>query len=178
VVSRATVRAQVAAYLAPPASAVPFLSAVIPHPPKVTNENIFDLGAANGTGAIIYLVIRPGQKEKRIAIGGAHNGRKWRTYPFTLLCFLRSTEPKSETVGADNDTFIDALCARIEADRTFNTNPGGGETLPGMIFQAAEGSDDGGDDLVVNVDMPRLTKGQLTEYFTTVEFDVVEILNT
>lgn len=172
--TRATSRQYVFDWLDPnQGSGIPFLSTVQQHPPKVNDEGLFVMQQGLGTGAIIFLAIGPGQQEHRIAIGGAHSGRKWRSYPFKLLCFLRSVKPQSEAVGEDNDTFLDGLVARIEADRTLGTYG-----LPNPIFQAGEGEDTGGDDIIVNSDLPQLMGGQLTQVFTSVELTVVETLDT
>ena len=106
--SRTAVRAQVATYLS--GAGVTFLNTVKPFPAKFTSEMEFFQGEDPGhsSGAIVYLYIAS-QKESRIALGGANNGRKAMEYEFVLDCFMRSMHRKSEDAGADNDTFLDSL---------------------------------------------------------------------
>lgn len=173
--TRASTTAAVANYLT--AGQVPFLNTVNPYPPKVTTQGEFDLGLNAGTGAVIFVFIEA-QHEKRIAAGGAGiaplapiAGRKWREYTVTLLCFLRSTKQQAEASGADMDTFLDGLVARIEADRTFGT-----AGTPTAIFQAGEGSDTGGNDIDVQASLPRLVNGQLVQVFAAVKVTVCEVI--
>lgn len=178
--SRTTVRQQIVDYLAPPGvpSVVEFMSACLAHPPKVTTEDTFDLGVMGGSGCVVFVYL-PLQSEKRIALGGPHGGRKWREYEVTLLAVMRSAKDKAEDVDADNDAFLDSLVERIQADRNFGTTLGDGqEVLPGMIFQAGEGNDTGGTDIVVDVALPGTIRGQLTQIISTVKITVAEVLDT
>ena len=173
---RVTVRRQITEWIAPYPPVVDLLNAVIPYPPKVTLSSEFDLGTNNGSGVIAYIHL-DNQHEKRIAFGGPHNGRKWRTYDCVMLCILRSAKDQAEDAGYDNDVFLDSLADRIHADRNFGTSAS--PNIPvGAIFQAAEGSDVGGDDLEVNVGLPHTTRNQLIEIISTVKFQVCQVLAT
>ncbi len=167
--SRTTVRAAIGTFLAPPN--VTGLQTMIVQPPKVTLEQQFFVNEAFGTatGGIGFLYL-DNSVERRIALGGPHNGRKWRQYTAHLLVFLRSTKAKAEDVGADNDLLLDALVARMESDRMFGA--------PGVIFQAGEGGEHGGDDIRVRAGLPVDIQGGMTQVFTTVTFEVCEILAT
>lgn len=177
--TRASTVAAVANYLT--YGQIPFLTTVKPYPAKVNPEGEFDLGANQGTGAVIFMFL-PNQREKRINPGGAAvfplapiTGRKWREYQVTLMCFLRSTKQQAEDAGADMDTFLDGLVAHLEADRRFGTT---GQGPPTEIFQAGEGSDTGGDDITIESSLPRLLLNQVTQTFAAVKVTVCEVLFT
>ena len=172
--SRATVREQIYNYLV--GAEIPFLSTVKPFPAKFTPEMEFYAGEDPGhtSGAIIYLYIER-ETEKRIALGGPHNGRKAVEYRMVLDCFMRSSRRKAEDAGFDNETFLDALVLAIRADRTAGT-----EGKPFPIFQWGEGVFPGGDDIDVTSYYPRLLNGgaSVTEIYCSVRVSVVEILDT
>ena len=169
--SRATVRAAIASYLE--GAGITFLSSVKPFPAKFTPEMEFYEGEDPGvqSGAIIYLFIGR-ESEKRIALGGEHNGKKAVEYSFVLDCFFRSTKKKTEDVGADNETFLDSLIEAIRADRQAGA--------PQVIFQWGEGMTTGGSDIDVTSYYPRSLNGaaSATQVFSSVRISVVEILNT
>lgn len=180
--SRAVVRAQIKQFLGPEGlpSPVQFCSEVIAHPPKVTSEARFDTAQWAGSGGLIFVFL-PYQTEKRIALGGAHDGRKWRRYSCELICVFRSNKQTAEELGADFDTFLDSLVERIQSDRNFGTGGGNptGELTPGCIFQAGEGDDEfGGEDIAITTQLPHTMRGGVTEVIARVAITVVEILNT
>ena len=169
--SRATVRAQVASYLEN--AGITNLSGVKPFPAKFTPEMEFYAGEDPGhsSGAIIFMFFES-ETENRVALGGAHNGRKAVEYSLVLDCFMRSNHKKSEDAGSDNEAFLDSLLAAIRADR----NAGN----PAIIFQWGEGVNPGGAALSVVSYYPRLLNGagSATQTYSTVRVSVVEILNT
>lgn len=172
--SRATVRSAIVSYLE--GANIEFLSTVKPFPAKFTPEMEFyseDPGAPKGvdSGAIVYVYFSS-EREARIALGGAHSGKKEVTYEVMLDCFLRSTKKKSEDAGSDNETFLDSLVAAIRADR----NAG---TTDGTIFQWGEGSTNGGQDIEVTSYYPRQLNGMgsVTQVYSSVRVTVVEIIN-
>jgi hypothetical protein len=191
-VPRATIRASVANYLQQGSDAftgeIPFLSNVYPHFPKYTPEP--ELFSANlsgtATGVVIYLYIES-HSEERHSSAGTHGGRKWRTYQFVLMCYLKSTKQEAEAASCDNDTFTDGLTAWIQADRNLGTAPGTtgyvpsnavGPSATGYIFQAGEGGRRGGDDLRVHSQIPLPLDDATTAIYTGVDLTVCEILNT
>ena len=169
--SRATVRAQITDYLSN--YGITNLSGVKPFPAKFTPEMEFFAGEDPGhsSGAIIFLFFET-ERETRIALGGAHDGRKAVEYSVVLDCFMRSTHRKSEDAGADNEAFLDSLMAAIRADR----NAGN----PAVIFQWGEGTFPGSADIEVVSYYPRLLNGagSTTQIYSTVRVSVIEILNT
>jgi len=171
--SRATVRAAVASYLAPATSHISFLSNVYSHPAKFTPEGDFFEGQDPGhtTGAVLFLYIGR-QHETRAALGGPHHGRKVIEYDLMMDCFIRSMAPQSETAGADSDTFLDEMVAYIRADR----NAGN----PSVIFQWGEGSFPGSPDIEVDALYPRTLKGsgQVSQVYATIRTKVVEIIDS
>lgn len=175
--------AAIAAYLQQPtqfSGAIPSLNAVFAYPPKLIQGQDFynNLPAGTASGAFMYIALEH-QTEKRIALGGAHSGNKWRQYQATLVCFMRYVGPTLEQALSDVDAFIDGLTTFIQADRNLGTAPApGNEILPGMIFQAGEGGDHGGEDLVVDVMLPKVINQGTTVTFFTVAMQVAEILQT
>ena len=169
--SRVTTRQAIVNWLTP--QTVANLAKVEGWPAKVTNEGDFDLGGAGaGFGAIVFVHLEH-QKEKRIALGGPNLGMKWRSYTAVLICIFRGNDPKSEVVGQANDAFLDSLVARLQADRRLGT-----ENLSSPIFQAGEGGDTGGDDIEVEAALPRPMRAGVTQVFSTVRFQIAEILQT
>jgi hypothetical protein len=170
---RATVRAAIEAYLQAGITGgdIPFLSTVYAHPPKLTREGDFVAGEAPGTatGAVIYIHL-VSHNERRIAIGGAHSGRKARPYDVGLICLLLSKKTDTQQVGADNDSFIDGLTGWIQANRTANSG--------GPVFQWGEGDGPGTVDLKVEAGMPKTLRGQGSLVWTTVDVTALEILIT
>ena len=172
---RATVRAAVQAYLqglsVTGTAAIPFLTQVYAHPPKLTPSGEFSsaLDPADQTGVVIYIHLED-QAEQRIALGGPTSGEKFRTYAVVLICYLHSKKPRTEDVGADNDAFLDALTAAIEANR----NAGN----PSAVWQWGEGNDLYGSDLRVKAGMPRPLRQQSSQCFSTVDVTLIEALNT
>jgi hypothetical protein len=170
-VSRATVRSAIVSYLQ--GANITGLSSVKPFPAKFTPEGEFYQGEdpGNEAGAIIWVHIEQA-RETRIALGGAHNGRKAVDYTVVLDCILRSGAPKSEDVGASNDAFLDSLEQAIRNDRQAGTagNP---------IFQWGEGSLTGGPDIETVAGFPRTLNGSqtVTQVYSSVRLTVLEILN-
>ena len=166
--SRATIRAAIAAYLS--GANVTTLNSVKPFPAKFTPEMEFYQGEDPGvmTGTIIYIYI-DSQHEARIELGG-HHGRKEVTYGVVLDCLTRSQTPKAEDVGAQAEAFIDSLVAAIRAD--FQAGH------PNVVFQWGEGDRQGGVDIEVAQYYPRSLKGSAsaTQVYSRVRLTVLEIL--
>jgi hypothetical protein len=169
--SRATVRAAITDYLAN--AGIENLSTVKPFPAKFTSEAEFYDGEDPGhsSGAIIYIFFE-NQTENRVALGGAHDGRKVIEYTVALDCFMRSNHKRSEDAGLDNETFLDSLEAAIRADR----NAG----APGVIFQWGEGTFPGSADLTTLSYYPKLLAGagSATQTYSRVTVSVLEIINS
>ena len=122
--SRTTIRAAVQSYLQGlgqnGTGSISYLTNVYSFPAKFTKDMEFYQGEDPGIGAgcLMFLYIER-ENRKRIALGGANSGKKFVTYNFVLDCFFRSTEQKTQDVGAMNDVFLDSLIAQIEADRFY-----------------------------------------------------------
>jgi len=170
-VSRATVRAAIVSYLEN--ANITYLSQVFPFPAKFTKESEFFAGEDPGTqaGAILYVYFER-ESEKRIAMGGPHNGRKAVEYTVSLDCLFRSMKKKTQDAGADNEAFLDSLIDAIRAER----NAG----APEVIFQWGEGVFPGSADIDVTSYYPRQLNGGASEseVFSSVRVSVVEILDT
>ncbi|MDE1828477.1 MAG: hypothetical protein KGH65_04935 [Candidatus Micrarchaeota archaeon] len=135
----------------------------------------------NTTGAVIFAYMASGD-ENRIAVGGAHSGRKWIPYRVILNCFLRGYYPGTSGAGVmqdpvylcaqDNEAFLDSLIAAIRADR----NAG----AAGTVFMWGEGASErmGGKDIVWEQDIPAALHGGRTagviEVHTRVEVYAID----
>jgi hypothetical protein len=170
-VSRATVRSAIQTYLE--GAGIEHLNSVKPFPAKFTGDMEFYDEDEPGisSGAIMFIYFQA-EQETRIALGGAHNGRKAVEYTVSLDCFMRSQHKRSEDAGRDNETFIDALVSAIRADRQAGA--------PNVIFQWGEGTFPGSADLSVESYYPKLLNGGVsaTQIYSTVRVSVLEILNT
>lgn len=165
---RAAVRQAVADYLT--TAGVAGLGTVYAHPPKFTSEGDFVSTNDPGhtSGAVIYLHLRR-QEERRIAVGGATSGIKLRAYSVGMICVFRSKTADTQSVGAENDAFLDSLVEAILANR----NAG----APGTVFQWGEGDDFGEPDVHVDAEMPRPLRNQASQVFSVVEVTALEQVN-
>ena len=160
------------AYLEPNNSNIANLGVLYQALPKVPNEaDLFtNTFPGIGTGAAIYMFFT-NQKERRIAFGGPHQGRKWRDYSLGLLVVFKSD--LSDTISGQiaYNAFIDDLTAWIQADR----NAGN----PNVVFQWGEGTGPGagGDDIVFDHTIPRTIDGGVTIFQSVGHINVVEVLN-
>lgn len=165
---RAAVRQAVADYLS--TAGVTGLGKVYAHPPKFTSEGEFVANNDPGhtSGAVVFIHLRR-QSERRIAVGGATSGIKMRVYSVGLICVFRSKTADTQTVGAENDAFLDSLVDAILANR----NAG----APAAIFQWGEGDDFGEPDVHVDAEMPRPLRQQVSQVFSVVEVTALEQVN-
>jgi hypothetical protein len=158
-------------YLQPEKSNIPFLGTVYKALPKIANEaDLFTNSYPGlGLGAVIYLFITA-QDERRIALGGPHNGRKFRTYDLGMLIIFKSDLRETVEGQAAFDEFIDGLTQWIQADR----NAGD----PNVIFQWGEGTENGGTDIRIDYTMPRTMEGGVTLFQAVARVSTIEILDT
>jgi hypothetical protein len=122
--SRATVRAGIAAYLAPPA--VTGINTVYTSYPKIIPAAAFfassAIGAGGGAALVVHIVASPEMRKTSPAVAG---GWKRVDHEVELNLFHRWVAP-SQTVGGDAmidamanfDAVIDALKVKIRADPT------------------------------------------------------------
>lgn len=118
--SRATVRAGVASWLT---GRVPGINTVYRSFPRVIPAPSFvagQTGARYGAVASVHIL---SDAEARIALGGANAGWKRLDYQIEIQLFFRWTGPAVTGDGGLEasdafDTIVDALKARIRADRT------------------------------------------------------------
>ena len=117
------------------------------------------------------------QEEERIALGGAHNGRKFRHYSLGLLIVFKSNLIDTESGQLAYNSFIDSLTAWIQADRTAGTAPS--TQYDGIIFSWGEGTvQAGGPDLQFDHFIPRTLDGGVTLFQSVGHVTVAEILET
>ncbi len=166
-----TVTQAVYNYLEPSSSNIPNLGTVYTALPKVASEeDLFtNTFPGLGVGATIYMFITK-QYESRIALGGPHNGRKFRPYDMGLLIVFKSDLNQTVDGQTAFDEFIDSLTAWIQADR----NAGD----PSVIFQWGEGGMHGGPDITIDYAIPRTIAGGVTLFQGVAHLTVCEILET
>ena len=161
--SRATVRAAIADFLAPPA--VAGLNKVFTSTPKRIEGTWFRYGQPAGTQsgavAVINLV---SEREERIALGGEHSGKKWVHYEVSLDVYSHSVQKLSENAMTDFDSVIDTIKARLRADRRL-----GNDTV---IFESGERSLDG------EYGEPRVLNDGATEIWGSIRFEVSEVITS
>ena len=154
--SRQAVVNAIASYLG--GAGITFLSSsnVFGYPPKVTSEGDFYLeGPGVQEGAMIFMRLAT-QRERRIELRGATGGGKMITYSLQMVIFFRSTKKKSQDAASDCDSFLDSLLIAIRASKTAGTNDG-------TVFQWGEGTEDGGEDVQLEVGFPVIVNGSVSQ---------------
>ncbi|MHB8671095.1 MAG: hypothetical protein ACYDAD_11175 [Acidimicrobiales bacterium] len=157
---RATVRAAIAAFFAPPA--VPVLNTVYNAQPKLVNGQDFYAGTTGANSGAVGWPFLTSQEEERIAVGGVkeviHDAR--------LVVVFRSERGTAQAAMTDYDALVDACVARLRSDHT----------LGSQVFQSGEGTTLFGKDIVIHHHHPLTTRnGQVIGAFA-VNFVVIEML--
>lgn len=167
----ATVYEAISSFLDPTTSGITYLGEIYSALPKVANENdLFNfVPPGTGVGAIIYTFIS-NRSETRIALGGAHDGRKWVQYGLTLLCVMKSDLQTAAEGQATFNTFLDSLIDYIRSNR----NAGD----PSVVFQWGEGGQRGGPDIDIQLPVPKTADGGVTVFQAVCKVAVIEIDNT
>jgi hypothetical protein len=168
-------------YLKPENSNIANLGVVYKALPKVADESQIFTSTFPGlqVGAMIYMFIT-GQREKRVALGGQHNGVKFRQYDLGLLIVMKSDTPGTGEGQDAYDTLIDDLTAWIQADRNAWTEAAslGGQgpyVGTGIIFSWGEGAIiGGGEDIVIDHVIPRTIDGGVTLFQSVAHITVIE----
>ena len=184
---RATVRAAIADYLTlgMTTGQITFLSNVFANPAKVTAEGDFFEGEQPGTdsGAVIYVYLfdKSGMRESGGPSIGPTPAVKTKRYNVILLCPFRSTHKDTQSVGTDNDTFLDSLEAWIERDRTAGTAGPSGippGTGTGAVSQWGEGDGPETWDINVKSFLPRPIRAGVSQVWNTIEIITLEQVRT
>lgn len=161
--SRATIRAAVATFFAPPA--VTGLNTIYTTFPKRVPGNQFRYGQPAGTKSgsvgIVHII---NEREERIAIGGPTSGKKWVHYTVELQVYCHSIETHAEAAMDFFDTVIDGVKARLRSDRWLNDYP--------VIFEAGER------ELSGYYGEPKVLADGASEVWGAVRFEVSEVLTT
>lgn len=170
-------------YLQPSSSNIPNFGTLYQSLPKVADESDLFTNTFPGTGvgATIYQFFTD-QKEARIALGGQHNGRKFREYTLGLLIVFKSDLDDTQEGQIAYNTFIDNLTAWIQADRNAGTEAVslggfGPYAGTGVVFQWGEGGVNGGDDLHFTHFVPRTMSGGVTIWQSVANITVTEVLD-
>lgn len=165
--SRKSTRHMVADYIT--AADIPGIGAVFPSPPKIsTNKDAFaNVPAGTPSGSVLYVEILE-SSEVRVADGGPTAGKKKVTHKLRLHLLFRSTQPKAEDAMDDHDDQIEALLGLLRADRTLGSTP----SSPSPIFENGEGTSG----ISVATGMPKVTGTGMTQLWSVVDSDCVEML--
>lgn len=126
--SRATARAAVTAWISPPN--VAGLNTVYASWPKLGLEQMFASTTPGVTTGAVAIVGILSSSEERIAIGGATSGWKRVRHTVDLDVWFRSVGTDGVAAQQAFDTTLDALNARLRADRTLGD---------ATVWQALEG---------------------------------------
>ena len=118
-------------------------------------------GQLSRAAAVIFI---QSEREKRIAIGGAHSGWKQVDYTVVVQIFHHSVQNNAEDSMADFDTLIDNIKATLRADHRF------GDTTGNLVWQGAEPAID------TLYGEPITSDNGATETFAEIRFDVTEMI--
>lgn len=167
--SRATVRAAVVAWFAPPA--VSGLNAVYSSKRKIVQaQETYSGPLGSGSGAHAWVYIER-KREHRRAFGGppgpGTGGKKRVVYDVGFVVIFRSVRPKMEDAVDDHDALMDAIEARARL----------GRTLGDKVFSFGEGGDLGQDDIETLSDMPKQVSDE-THIWAVMKTVAVEWLTT
>lgn len=116
---RASVRAQIASYLSP-ASVGHGLGTTYRARPKNVPAEAFQLGAGGGSGAVLVVHLTR-DDEHPVTIGPETAAQKFNVHDVTVEVFFQSTKDDAMVAMDDHDALIDALMARLRADRTLGS---------------------------------------------------------
>lgn len=136
-------------------------------PNRDDHDTDYGLGAPGVPVGCLIMVLLEHGTEQRVAVAGATSGLKHVTWTARMHCFLRSAAPAAEDMQDVTYDLIDAIRARIEADRTCGS--GGFEAGYGVGFQVAEGGDPW---LTWSMSPVLTTPKQLSKQYVQVEFNV------
>ena len=159
-VGRVQVRSQLYSYLT--GANISGLNQIFTAFPKRIN---FQVGATAGqltrAAAVIHIA---GERDSRIAIGGAHSGWKRVDFTVSLQIFTHSVQNDAENAMADFDTLIDNIKATLRADHRF------GDTTGNLVWQGAEPAID------TLYGEPVTSDNGATDTFAEIRFDVTEMI--
>jgi len=158
---RTGVRATLYTFLSTPPIAT--LNQIFTSFPKRIDFNVNTTpGVSSRAAAIIFIA---GERESRIAIGGATNGIKRIDYTVILQIYQHSFVRNAEDAMTDFDTLIDNIKTRLRSDHRF------GDTNGTLVWQGAEPA------ITTRYGEPSTAEEGMTETYAEVEFEVTEMIN-
>ncbi|QAY16123.1 hypothetical protein SEA_SONALI_10 [Arthrobacter phage Sonali] len=140
----------------------------------VTSEAWTQPDGLPGTVAYVHI---DREAETRYALAGANpfgigKALEYMVSIVVLYQYDIPDQPDDKDSWVDGlDELLDALKARVRADPTLGTGPGG------VIWQAGEGGHMGGPDLEVQRDLPKLHHGKVLSW-NALQFKVTEMVGT
>lgn len=135
-------------------------------PKRDDHTTDYGLGTPGVPATCLIMVLLTQGVEKRIAVAGAVSGVKHVSWSVKMFCFIRSVSSYVEDLQDTCYDLLDAIRARIEADRTCGT--GGFEAGYGVGFQVGEGGEPW---LRWTISPVETTPKDLSKGFLLIEFD-------
>lgn len=133
-------------------------------------DNPMDWAKAGQPNAAFAISTIENRREHRVAFGGGGPiGKKREVYEVGLIVIIRSAEKDPEDAVAFQDSIVEQIVDRLHR-RDAEVD---GFTLNGAVFSAGQGAELGLDDVLVEFDLPKLSK-QMLEMWCAVRFAVVE----
>ena len=165
--SRATVRAAIAAWFAPPN--VAFVGYIYRAQPKielpVLNKNTLTVGSPSSASGVVWIAK---EREMRIAAGGPTGGYKHILYDCSLVLHFNSVHPQLESAMDDFDVMIESVKERLRAGRATVLGTSTGSAPLFNVGEDAPGID-------IDYDMPTLVQN-VTYIWAALSFGVEEII--
>ena len=118
-------------------------------------------GQMSRAAAVIFIA---GERETRLAIGGATNGWKRVDFQVVLQIFHHSLQNNAEDAMSDFDTLIDNIKNVLRADHNF------GDTTGTLVWQGAEPS------LDTFYGEPSQSQNGATEIWAEIRFTVTQMI--
>lgn len=171
---RQSVRAALVDWFSPPGVAQ--LTKVFAGMPVWASGDTWEFDVSGTWAAIAYVHLAE-DSEQRIGLGGPQSGEKMITYRVGIVLLGKYLVPNPVPLDADSsewvtyaDGLVDAVKARIRADRTLGTN---GQ----VIWQAGEGEGVNTPDIVVQSDIPTLDPdGGVLHIWQAMTFTLYEVI--
>ena len=159
-VGRVQVRSQLYSYLT--GANISGLNQIFTAFPKRINFQVnATAGQLTRAAAVIHIA---GERDSRIAIGGAHSGWKRVDFTVSLQIFTHSVQNDAENAMGDFDTLIDNIKNTLRASHNF------GDSTQVNVWQGAEP--------VINCiyGEPTTSDNGATETFAEIQFDVTQMI--
>lgn len=158
--NRTNLRSTLYSYLT--GASIPTLNQIFTSFPKRINFQLNSTAGQMSRSAVVIFI--QGERETRLAIGGATNGWKRVDYTVVLQVFHHSLQNLAENAMSDFDTLIDNIKNTLRADHRF------GDTTGNYVWQGAEPAID------TFYGEPVTSDNGATETWAEIRFDVTQMI--